>query len=76
VRREYSVGCDGKLAIYVGEVQVWTTVVVCLITMSRCSSGGLSGLCKTREVSRHLIEILTGCPPSTRPLRNRVISLE
>jgi len=27
VRREYSVGCDGKVAIYVGEVQVWTTVV-------------------------------------------------
>jgi len=33
VRRDCSVGCDGKLAIYVGEEQVWTTVVVSLITM-------------------------------------------
>ena len=41
VRREYSVGCDGKLAIYVGEIQVWMTVVLRLITMSRCSPGGL-----------------------------------
>jgi hypothetical protein len=41
-----------------------------------CSHGGLSGLCKTREVSRHLAEILTGWPLSTKPLHNRVISLE
>ena len=33
---------------------------VCLIKMSRCSPEGLSGLCKTREVSRHLAEIVTG----------------